>query len=230
MKKVCFAFLFGVSIVLCTVATGYATAYSDVYEGDYAFVIKAGTLGLSLEGIARLNPKVNARLGVNAFEYDYSGTESDIKYDFDLELFSVSALFDWHPFGNSFRTTIGLLFNQNSLDMKAKPAGSFEIGDSTYTAAQVGTLSGELEVEEASPYVGIGWGNALGREQKWTVYLDLGVVYQGSPKVNLASTGGSLSSDPTFQANLVREEQNLEDDLEEFKFYPVIAFGIAYKF
>jgi hypothetical protein len=54
-------------------------------------------------------------------------------------------------------------------------------------------------------------------------------MMQGSPKLNI-SADGSLSSNATFQSNLERERQDLEDELENFEFYPVISFGITYRF
>lgn len=220
-----------VAVLVITVSFGLSHA-GEFYEQDigrFAISVKAGTLGIGLEGIARINSNLNARLGVNTFEYDYSGTEDDIKYDFDLELLSVSTLFDWHPFSNAFRISAGGLYNQNSLDMTAKPTASYKIGDTTYTAAEVGSLAGELDFDDINPYIGIGWGNAVGKNKQWSFSFDLGVVYQGSPKVKL-SANGSLSGDAAFQTNLAREEQSLEDELEDFQFYPVISFGICYSF
>ncbi|MBU0549730.1 MAG: hypothetical protein KKH80_01080 [Candidatus Omnitrophica bacterium] len=206
-----------------------AREFYEEEEGKFALGIKAGTLGAGIEGIMRLNSNFNAKLGVNAFQYDYSGTEDGIEYDFDLELFSVSALLDWHPFKNSFRITSGALYNQNSLDMNAKTASSYTIGSATYTAAQVGSLTGELDFDEVNPYLGIGWGNAVGKNKQWSFSFDIGVVYQGSPKVDL-SANGTLSGNAAFQANLDREEQNLEDELEDYQFYPVISLGVCYSF
>lgn len=35
--------------------------------------------------------KISARLGVNYFPYDYSATEDDIDYDFELDLMTLGA-------------------------------------------------------------------------------------------------------------------------------------------
>jgi hypothetical protein len=62
------------------------------------------------------------------------------------------------------------------------------------------------------------------------VSLDAGVVFQGSLDVALTSTGGSLSGDPDLQAALAAEEAQLEDDIDEFDLYPVLALGVGYRF
>ena len=60
--------------------------------------------------------------------------------------------------------------------------------------------------------------------------LDVGVLMQGEPNVDFNSTGGDLSNDPTFQANLKQEEANAEDDIKGFTVYPVLALGVSYRF
>ncbi|MFH1578011.1 MAG: hypothetical protein ABIC18_02950 [Candidatus Omnitrophota bacterium] len=208
---------------------GHTTEFYEKDTGKFAIGVKAGTLGLGIEAIARIKPRINARIGINACEFDYTGTESDIKYDFDLELFSLSALLDWHPFDTAFRISAGGLYNQNSLKMTAKTTVSYQIGNTTYTAAEVGTLTGEMDIDDIAPYVGIGWGNAVGKNKQWSFSFDLGVIYQDSPKVKLNTTG-SLSNNAVFQAELDREKQTLEDKLEDYQFYPVISMGVCYSF
>ena len=108
--------------------------------------------------------------------------------------------------------------------------GEFDIGDRTFTVAEVGTLTGDLGFNEVAPYAGIGWGNAVSKDGRWAFMVDVGVLFQGRPDVALASTGGTLSDDPLRTDELRREEANLEDDLGLFRFYPVISLGIAYRF
>ena len=36
--------------------------------------------------------------------------------------------------------------------------------------------------------------------------------------------------DPTFQEDLKKEENELQDSLDRFKIYPVLQFGVAYHF
>lgn len=191
---------------------------------------KAGTLGLGVEITKGFTPTVNGRLGLNNYKLDASGTESDIDYDADLKLDSVAALVDWHPFSGGFRASAGVLFNNNKLDMTAKSATSYDIGGTTYTPAQIGTFGGSVNFDDMAPYVGIGWGNAVEQGQRLTFAIDVGVLMQGKPKVDFTSTGGTLSSDPTFQSNLAAEEQQLQDSLNDYDMYPVISLGLAFQF
>jgi hypothetical protein len=194
-----------------------------------AISAKAGTLGVGLEGIVSIIPQFNARVGANTFSYSYDGTESDIKYDIDLKLLTFAGLVDWFPFNNGFRVSAGAMINKNKLDLEATSSASYDIGGTTYTAAQVGTLTSKLDFKNLAPYVGIGFGNPFGSDSNWSFSLDLGVMFQGSPDLSVETTG-TLANNAAFQANLAKEKQELEDDLDKAKYYPVIAIGISYRF
>jgi hypothetical protein len=62
--------------------------------------------------------------------------------------------------------------------------------------------------------------------------FDLGVVFQGSPKATLTGT----CTDPTpglcstFQSDLAAQQQTANDDLKNFRYYPVVTLGLAYTF
>lgn len=223
MKKSIIIFLAGILCFLVFGGSGYADS------GRFAVAGKLSTLGVGVEITTYMTSNINLRFGVNAFSYDYSGKESDVKYDFDLDLLSGSVLLDWHPFHGGFRLSGGGMINQNELNMEAKPTISYTIGTKTYTFSEVGTLTGKMDFDKIAPYAGIGWGNAVGKGKRWGLTLDLGVIFQGSPDIDLVANG-LLASDPSFQADLAKEKQDLEDDLDEFEYYPVIAFGITYKF
>ena len=191
---------------------------------------KVGTLGFGLEITKGFTPSINGRIGFNSFGFDASGTESDIDYDADLNMESVAALVDWHPFSGGFRATAGLLLNNNKLEMTAKSAVSYDIGGTTYTPAEIGTFGGTVDFNDVAPYVGIGWGNAVEKGQRLTFAVDVGVLMQGSPNVDFTASGGTLSTDPTLLADLATEEAQLEDDLNDYDLFPVISLGLAFQF
>ncbi len=191
---------------------------------------KVGTLGIGVDITKSFTSTLNGRIGINSFTFDASGTESDIDYDADLNLESAGVFVDWHPFSGGFRTTVGALLNNNELDMTAKSAVNYDIGGTTYSPAEIGTFGGNVSFNDIAPYVGIGWGNAVDAGQRLTFSFDVGVLMQGSPKVDFTASGGTLSSDPTLLANLKTEEQQLEDSLNDYDVYPVISLGLAYQF
>lgn len=190
---------------------------------------KASTLGLGAEIHFGFTSYLNLRVGLNNYSYTYDTTEDDINYNFDLKLRSTSVLLDFHPFGGTFRLTGGMLKNENEFQGNAALAGSYDIGGNTYTSAEVGTLSGNISFDSPVPYVGFGWANNPG-ESGFGVSFDIGLVMQGEPKADLFTQGGTLLNDPQFQDDLAAEELALQEDMKEFDAYPVISFGLQYRF
>lgn len=179
--------------------------------------IKASTLGAGVELAHALSPKTNVRFGLNGYTYDFSSTESGINYHFDLKLRSGTLLLDWHPFGGSFRTTLGGLYNRNKIEGRA--SGDLTIGDNVYTT----TLNGAITFQRGTPYAGIGWGRPVGARKRFDFAFDLGVVYQGSPRVTLRANGVS-------EADLDKEARELQTSLDDYKYYPVVAFTFSFQF
>jgi hypothetical protein len=196
---------------------------------DLAIAAKAGTLGIGGDLTTNLLPQVNLRAGVQWFGLDFDAEFGDIDYDVDIELLNPLVLIDWYPFDGSFRVSAGALFSDHDMELRATSRASITIGDESYEAAELGTLKGEVGFNSVAPYVGIGWGNALGRTKRWGLAVDLGVAFIGSPDVDLSATG-PIASNPDFMANLAEEEREINDDLEDFKFYPVLCMSLFYRF
>ena len=202
---------------------------SASYAQGIAVSGRISTLGLGIEVTKSLTETINARVGGNYFSFSSDGTVDEIDYERDINLLSALVSADWFPFEGGFRMSGGLLFNGNGLDSTAKPAVEFNIGGIVYPSVQVGTLTGEMSFREFAPYLGVGWGNAVGEDKKFGFVFDLGIVFQGSPDVDL-SASGLIALDPTFQRDLAEEEKNLEKEYEDFKYYPIISFGNTYQF
>jgi len=216
--------------VLISAATAGTLLLSPLANASgFALGARVGTGGYGLEATQSLSPNVNARLGFNTYNYTYSTTESDIDYDAELKLQTTSLLLDWHPFSGVFRLSGGLIHNQNKLDLTGTPTGTTTVGNGSYTPAEIGILTGNVGFKENVPYVGIGWGNAAAQDKHFGFNFDIGVIIQGSPSVQLSSNG-TLANDAAFQAELQQEQQDLEADLQDLKYYPVISLGISYRF
>lgn len=194
---------------------------------------KIGTLGYGAELNFGSSDSFSARIGLNAFNYKYNANSSSVNYDFKLQLQTVSALADWYPFEGGLRTSVGLLYNNNKATLNAVPgAGGYTINGVTYTSAAVSSLQGTMSFNKVAPYLGIGWGNPVAKGKGWGMTSDFGVLLQGSPKTNLIATcGASLTPTQcnTLQTNVAAENAKLQNDLSNFKFWPVISVGISYQ-
>lgn len=189
-----------------------------------------GTTGGTVEAQIQLAPFVQIRGGYNYFEYSVDDTYDDIDYEGDLDLTTGGAFVDLRPFGNSFIITGGAYFGGKTLGLSALPGQTYEIGGNTYSAAQVGTLAADVDLEDNAPFVGLGWDSTFQGNGNVGFKFIAGAMFTGSPQVNLSSTGGTLSNDPTFQAQLTQEEQNLQEDIDDFEIYPVVQAGLTLRF
>jgi hypothetical protein len=202
-------------------------------DGDWAVTGKVGTMGVGGEFTARLTDAANVRFGLNGWDLDSSRSKRGVDYDSTFRERSASLIGDLFPMADSiFRVSAGIFYNDNRLDMTAKPNrnGNYEFQGNTYTAAEIGTLSGKLTFNRASPYIGVGWGNAFGKPYGWSFMLDVGALYQGKPKFSLSSNSTLCNANAQCQADIASQQQETESDLRSWRWYPVVSAGAAYRF
>jgi hypothetical protein len=212
-------------ILLVALLPGIAAAEGIALTG------KVGTLGLGAELTTRLTDTTQLRFGINGYNVDSSRTEDGVDYDATFRLRSAGLIGDMFPIQDSvFRISLGLYYNDNRLDMTAKPnsTGSYDLGNGTYPAATIGTLKGQLTFNKTSPYIGVGWGAPFAKPGNWSFSLDVGALYQGSPKLKLESA--ACSANAACAADMAREQENAESDMRSYRWYPVISAGAVYRF
>ena len=205
----------------------YVVDYDPPYIG---LAVKVGTTGPGLEATIGILEWLNLRAGGYYFRVRHGGTVQDVEYDFDVKLASVPLLVDLHPFENEFRITGGAVYNRNMADLDGTPNTDTKIGDHTYTPEEIGELSGSIRFNLFAPYIGLGYGNAvLDADKTWGFVFDIGIMWQGTPSINLSSDG-TKAGDPTFQSDLDRQKNDIQDKADYFRIYPVLSFGISYQF
>ena len=209
-------------VLLAVLAAGTATA-----DNNYGLGVKAGTLGIGVEGIWRPLPLIDIRLGLNGYDYDENGFQAGVNYDATLALDTLYATANFHFPVSPFRVTAGVFANGNELRMVSSDNTNFDIGGDIYTAADVGTLSSVTSFADTAPYVGIGFDFSV--FGKVGLNLDVGVLWQGEPDVVIDSDG-LLANDPGFQSALETERLELVDEMSDFKAWPVISLGFLVNF
>ena len=206
-----------------------AVAPSLGHAQGIGLLAHAGSLGLGGDVAISLNRYLGIRGGGNFFPMDFDINISDIDFTFDLPSPQFTATLDLFPTGGGLRISAGVLFSNNDLTIEGDLTGSVDIGDATYGAAQVGTLTGAILTKDASPYVGIGFGNPA--RSTFGFFLELGVAFKGEPEVTLEADGPAASL-PAFQADLERERRDAEDDpwINVFRYYPIVSMGFSVGF
>jgi hypothetical protein len=195
---------------------------------------KLGTPGFGAEFSYGLSSMFAVRANVNSGSLSRDMTESGITYNGKLKLSSSALLLDLHPFSGTFRITAGLAFNNNKIDVdgSAEPGATIDIGGTTYDATQVGSLKGAIRFDQNNPYLGIGWGSKPRGDSGLFFSADLGAMFQ-TPTATLTGICGPALTAPAcaqLQADIAEEQAELQDAVSSFKIYPVITFGIGYRF
>lgn len=211
------------------------TARAEIVS--HGFALEASTLGLGADYVVGVGEHFQVRIGGNAFDISYSidgssaTTAGKLDYEGDLKLTTAGPTIDWYPTGNSFRISIGLYWNDNRIQNRAtcnEPSGNCGLGFSVFDRATLGTITADISFARFAPYIGVGLGNPL-KQEGFSFLLDVGVMYQGSPNVSLSSDG-ACNSNSLCREELKREEQDVQEDLKVFRFYPVINFAMGYRF
>mgnify|MGYP006081439833 CR=1 FL=1 len=227
--------ILGLSLILTfVVSASQAFGYSKSLDlgksliEDVGASVRIGTLGGSIEVNKPINKYLGARAGFNYFTYGTSEKLEDVSYDIDLEFKSFGAYLDWYPFNSTIHFTAGVLINGNKIEADGKAQSSYRVGNNSFTGAEVGTLDAEVDFNALAPYFGVGVDTSWGGESQVSFNLDLGIIYQGAPDVNITASG-TAASDPFFQSNLAKEISDFEDDMSFFKWYPVVSVGLGYR-
>lgn len=212
--------------LLLVVLTIFLFCASQLAAQGFAIGAKASTLGLSFELDKSIFDNLNLKAGGAFFNYthDGGGGSDDYTYEGKLELSSFFLLADWFPFGNSLRVTGGALINLNEANVVLVPSKSYTVGGDEYSPEELGSLSAKVDFNSVSPYIGLGIGNPVSGDSGLKFTFDLGTIYQGAPTVDL--TGSGLI-EPSAAPD---QEQQLEENISWFKWYPVVSFGLMYKF
>ena len=192
---------------------------------DFGVGVKAGTLGIGLEG--RWDPPVpwfDLRVGLNQYDYADNGDYAGINYDATLALdnyyLTANLKFPVSP----FRFTVGAFSNGNEMQLQSTDTLGGIWGNA------VG-LESVTSFDSTAPYAGFGFDFEL--FGKAGLNLDFGVLWQGDPAVTLLPTNWDSLSGPEqalLQPLLDAERAQLEDEMSDLKAWPVISLAFVYNF
>jgi len=191
-----------------------------------ALAAHAGTLGVGGALILEVTPKVNARGTIGFIPTEPTFTVDNVDFTVDFPTLTKATL-DF-ALTNFFYLSGGGLFisNGGAIDVSGAFTGTQDFGGTTYSSAEVGTLTGSFELTGSMPYLGIGFGDPTGREVG--LGLELGVGLGGTPTVDLGATG-PVASDPTFISNLDLREREIQNDIPEvLRYYPVAILYVSF--
>ena len=217
-------------------------------------------LGVGIKSATILTRYFDARLLINFFNYTSGKFEvSGIRTNATLHLFSAGAALDCYPRNSFWRLSTGLMLhngNRFSANGVAVPGQSFTVNGQKFYSANANAVTGAtpvagsgvlgLNTRQPEFFLSGGFGRFVPHsERHWSFPSEFGVVFMGSPTVDLATSGwvckgteaGSCSPvssatpvatdfNNALQAQLTKWRQSLSS----FRVYPVISYGVVYSF
>ena len=184
---------------------------------------RVGTLGLGGEAAVGVTERIVVRggLGFTPFEPDATFDEIDVTltlptwYNAGVDLYLNGAM----------RIGGGMLFKADDPELLGEFNQPQDIGGTTYTPQELGTLTGVIDSSDSVPYVLLGFGKHTA--PGFGLFLDLGVAFLGEPDVRLDASGGTVSDDPSTQSALDQEAEDFEADMRTYlRFWPILSMGL----
>lgn len=207
---------------------------SGIVRADDTFVY--GKLGSDAAiGVGKvLNDGFSVRAGVGKgsfglYDRDLGGNHYDIKPESST---SLSAIVDWFPIiGSGFRVSGGLVYSNKqtqNLTATTDSGGNYHINGNTYSATEVGRLSGQSTFRKFGPYLGVGWESAAASKPGWRFVSDLGLRFTSGGTTSLSAS--REASNPALRQDVAAEQGRVASDFDGRKFHLGLSVGAAYSF
>ena len=209
-----------------------------------AVQIKAGVAGAGFDLATPLNSFLNLRGGLQEFEHDLNFNLNGLHGEGDLSLQTVSMNLDIYPFHNAFRISPGITIhndNHYSASLSVPGGSSFELGDATYISDPTNPITGRFHFifgNTVAPQLTFGFGNMLPRKGgHFSFPFEAGVQYISSPVLQLQLYGNACDSSGCGDINSSNGPENIQQEVQDennsisgLRFYPIVSFGVSYKF
>lgn len=206
--------------LLGSLAPGMVAAQAVGFGG------RVGTLGLGGEIAVDLTDRVVARGGVGVVPYDPTLTFGDLDVTLTLPtVYNVGV--DLYVTG-AMRIGGGVLFRSSDPEVTGTFTAPQQIGGTTFTPEELGTLRGVFDASDRAPYVLVGFGRHTQRGSG--LFIDLGVAFVGEPDVRLGTSGGTLSDDTDpLRSALDAEAAEFEEDMRGYlRLWPILSIGFRF--
>ncbi len=193
-------------------------------SGQFAVGAKAGTAGVGVDLGLGISGPLSLRIGLgvtdvvpfeNQFEVD------DLTYTLSLPRRFLMVGADLHLLG-PLNISGGMIWREGDFALTSDVTGSTRIGGVTYT--ETGTLTGVLQMDAMSPYVGLSFGRLARRGIG--AFLMVGAAVSGEPTVLLSATG-AVTTVPGFEQSLEIAREEAQALIPEWlTVWPLIQIGV----
>jgi hypothetical protein len=211
------------TLLLILIIGGPAAARSREPAG-FSIGVTGGTLGIGPEIAYRFSETLGVRGNATFLSISHGLNSGDIHYDGRVRLRSGGAMLDFYPFNGGFRVSAGARINGNDGRVIASPAGNVTINGTEYTPAEVGTLRGQADTRKFGPALTLGYGG--GFKRGIAVGFEAGALFQDRVRIrDFTSTSSFIAA-----ADLEAERRSVEDDVNDYRIYPIVQLNFGYRF
>jgi hypothetical protein len=212
------------ALLVGSAAIGATAAHAqsvEVYGG-------AGTDGIGAGLGYSFNRYTNVRAEIDGFSLSHDFSAGDLHYDANLKLIHGALLGDFFPAPSVFpiRLTAGVLVGGDNLNGTATGVGGTYTINGVTVPSNGESINAELKYPAVRPYLGFGFGHNPSKKGL-SVAFDAGVAF-GKPSVsfdvpaNVAAAAGP--------SNVSAEEQSLQSEANDLRFYPIVKLALTYRF
>ena len=226
------------TFIALSMALASSVAFADSYTTnvfkDTAVTLKGGTNGVGFDVIKGINQYVDVRAGFSQMSISENQTSDGVQFNGKVQLGGWNLLADYRPFAGGFRVTGGAYIPTSKFSATGQfdGSGSITMNGTTYTSADVNSVSANAKWSGIKPYIGIGYDGFNTTNSGFFFTADVGVIFAGSPKVSLSANCTSANPAICSQLNtdLQAQQNSLKSDLNNAKYIPVAQLGIGYRF
>lgn len=197
------------------------------YGGRSALALNLSSVGIGLEYAHNLNRHLNARLRVSAFTISDFGQAMELGGSptfviLNADITNADLLLEYLPFSKSSFKLIGgasIIF-QGKGTVNVAYDDVIKYGDITITQEEIGDITIGVDYAGVAPYLGFGFGRAVPKN-RIGFGLEIGTYYVGSPDVTVEAT--------EMLAETAQEQETLQNNLSDYKWFPFINLRLAVK-
>lgn len=207
---------------LALLCAGHAAA------GSFALVPEAGLAGYGGLVEWAADNRWSFSAGYTGGDFKARIKTDDTDYDAKIRLRNPQLFVNWSPFDGYFRLSAGVITQDSSVTLSARRNANGLIVVNGTPLVGIDSLTGTATVPNSvAPALTLGWQTPQDRPG-FGYSLSAGVMYTGSPKVTAAVTGPTAAA-ATGSGAVEMERRRIENELDKYKFLPILQAGLVYR-
>ncbi len=243
IKCSCATLILGLALSTClltglraeTTPTTPTATTSESELPRFAIGAEVGSAGFGPAVLLTMSKHFTANIGYTMLSYSYNFSSDTLDYNGKLKFSNLQAIINWHPMAGAFRISAGAFLANNKIagNIKANAVDGYDFNHTAYSKSEISSVGYNVELTKgAAPYVGFGWSKNPAKKG-FGFFADIGVMFMKSPTTTITpyTTAAITAARATqLKKDVIADQNQANDDLSSFKYYPIIQLGLMYRF